>query len=78
MKRFRRNHAPEIKVEAAVRAIRGDKTLAGLTQQHEATKALDRYFHCYDYDAARRPHQGLAKLTPSRAQFGKSELRQAA
>jgi len=35
MKRSRRNHSPAIKAKVALQAIRGDKTLAELAQQHQ-------------------------------------------
>ena len=35
MKRSRRNHSPAFKAKVALQAIRGDKTLAELAQQHQ-------------------------------------------
>lgn len=35
MKRSRRNHSPAFKAKIALQAIRGDKTLAELAQQHQ-------------------------------------------
>ncbi len=35
MKRSRRNHSPVFKAKVALQAIRGDKTLAELAQQHQ-------------------------------------------
>ena len=35
MKRSRRNHSPTFKAKVALQAIRGDKTLAELAQQHQ-------------------------------------------
>jgi len=35
MKRSRRNHSPTFKAKIALQAIRGDKTLAELAQQHK-------------------------------------------
>ena len=35
MKRSRRNHSPSFKAKVALQAIRGDKTLAELAQQHQ-------------------------------------------
>src|SRR3954454_7803504 len=35
MKRSRRNHSPAFKAKVALQAIRGDKTVAELAQQHE-------------------------------------------
>ena len=35
MKRTRRNHSPTFKAKIALQAIRGDKTLAELAQQHQ-------------------------------------------
>ncbi len=40
MKRSRRNHSPAFKAKVALQAIRGDKTLAELAQQHLATRRL--------------------------------------
>ena len=37
MKRSRRNHSSAFKAKVALRAIRGDKTLAELAQQHHST-----------------------------------------
>ena len=35
MKRSRRNHSPAFKAKVALQAIRGDKTLSELAQQHQ-------------------------------------------
>ena len=35
MKRSRRNHSPTFKAKVALQAIRGDKTLGELAQQHQ-------------------------------------------
>ena len=35
MKRTRRNHSPSFKAKVALQAIRGDKTVAELAQQHQ-------------------------------------------
>ena len=35
MKRPRRNHSPVFKAKVALQALRGDKTLAELAQQHD-------------------------------------------
>jgi transposase-like protein len=35
MKRKRRNHSPKLKAKVALDAIRGEKTLAQLAQQHD-------------------------------------------
>ena len=35
MKRSRRNHSPAFKAKVALQAIRGDKTLVELAQQHQ-------------------------------------------
>ena len=35
MKRSRRNHSPAFKAKVALQAIRGDKTLTELAQQHQ-------------------------------------------
>ena len=35
MKRSRRNHSPAFKAKIALQAIRGDKTLSELAQQHQ-------------------------------------------
>jgi transposase-like protein len=35
VKRSRRNHSPAFKAKVALQAIRGDKTLAELAQQHQ-------------------------------------------
>jgi len=80
MKRSGRNPARANKAQAAVRATRDDQALAGLTQQYDeaANTARDRRFNGCDCEDARRPSQGLAKLTLGRVHFEETRLRQAA